>query len=413
MNFTCNIEDKRITNRIKVDKKMKILVIPSWYENNTNPTLGSFFREQAESLVDLGHEVYILYVDIIRFNDVNRMINTPKWISDEKNGIKIFRKKVVKFPKVNEYFVYKAVEKGIEQLYLRNILGKIDIDVIHAHSFVWGGCAATYLGKKYNIPVVVTEHYTGYSRKIFNKIEIGILKSRMYQADKIIAVSEGLKKDMIPYLKERKEIKIIPNMVDNDLFRFNRNTQTDSLTFTFITVCYLMHKKGIDILLKAFSQAFENTDNVKLIIAGDGEEKSNLISLAESLNLQDKVNFIGGVDRKTVSKLMQKSNCFVLPSRFETFGVVYIEALAVGLPVIATNTDAIANIVDNDNGIVVKKEDIDGLSNALIEIRKNYEKYNANKISESCVSKFGRRNVARQIESTLKETIKVFNKKGV
>ena len=68
---------------------MNILMIPSWYENKNNKTHGSFFREQAESLEKLGHKVYVIYVDIIRFNEFNRIITTPKYDNYIKNNLEV------------------------------------------------------------------------------------------------------------------------------------------------------------------------------------------------------------------------------------------------------------------------------------------------------------------------------------
>ncbi|MFR7935791.1 MAG: hypothetical protein ACLU4S_10415 [Clostridium perfringens] len=84
---------------------MNILVIPSWYENKNNKTHGSFFREQAKALSELGHNIYMLYVDIIRFNEVDRIITTKKYDFYEDEGMKVYRKKVVKIPKTSEVIV--------------------------------------------------------------------------------------------------------------------------------------------------------------------------------------------------------------------------------------------------------------------------------------------------------------------
>ena len=387
---------------------MNILVIPSWYENMNNLTLGSFFREQAESLANRGHNVYVLYVDIIRFNEINRMVKTSKIHTYKKNGLSIYRIKKIKMPKIKEKYVYNMVKNGIEDLYLKFIFNKVKIDVMHAHSFIWGGSAGVDLGKKYDIPVMVTEHYTGYSRNLFTEDEKEIITRTINCADKVIAVSTGLRNDLLKYTQ--KSIDIIPNMVDNDLFNLSNSSYNESKSkFIFLSVCYLMYKKGIDILLRAFSQAFKQDETAELIIAGDGEEKKNLLKICNDLNIEDKVKFIGAIDRKEVAKQMRLCNCFVLPSRHETFGVVYIEALAAGKPIIGTDTDAIFDIVDCSNGIVVKKESVDELAKAMIYIKNNYRNYNQKKISESCIEKFGKQSIARRIESNLLEVVEIKN----
>ncbi|WP_394883542.1 glycosyltransferase [Clostridium baratii] len=386
---------------------MNILVIPSWYENKNNKTHGSFFKEQAKSLADRGHNVYILYVDIIRFNEIGRMITTEKYKFYDDGELKVFRKKFIKLPKLSEKYVIKNVELGIKDLYEKFIKDKIKIDVIHAHSFIWGGYAGVKLSKKYNIPIMVTEHYTGYSRNIFSNEEKNILKYAINSCDKCIAVSNGLKSDMKNYTN--RNIDIIYNMVDTEKFRFDKNKnliKENRSKFIFSSVCYLMKKKGIDILLKAFKVAFNNDDTVELHIGGDGEERSNLEDLTKELGIQNKVKFYGYLNRDSVVNLMKSSECFVLPSRYETFGVVYIEALALGKPVIATNTDAIFDIVNDNNGIIVEKENIKQLSEALRYIKENYHKYDQELISKECILKFSKDVIVKEIENELLNLVK-------
>lgn len=384
---------------------MNILMIPSWYENINNLTHGSFFREQAEALEKLGHEVYVLYVDIIRFNELKRMIKTSKFQHYTKNNLKVYRIKKVKLPKIPEKYVCRMVTKGIEKLYLDNIYKKVKIDVIHAHSFVWGGYAAVKLGKKYNIPVAVTEHYTGYSRNIFSDDEKNMLIYAIRNADKVISVSSGLREDMLKITGVDREIHIIPNMVDTDLFKPSFNEKNKDDEFKFLAVCYLMKKKGIDILIRAFKKAMLSEKKIKLTIVGDGEEKNFLKQLAKDLGIEGNIEFLGSASRIKVVEEMKKCDCFVLPSRFETFGVVYIEALCMGKPVIATNTDAIADIVNDSNGLIVDIEDVEGLTKALIKIKREYQRYNFEDISYKCIQKFGKKSISQKLSKKLEECV--------
>ncbi|MGU8699662.1 glycosyltransferase [Clostridium perfringens] len=383
---------------------MNILVIPSWYENKNNKTHGSFFREQAKALSELGHNIYMLYVDIIRFNEVDRIITTKKYDFYEDEGMKVYRKKVVKIPKTSEVIVANKVRYGIEDLYNKYIKNSVKIDVIHAHSFIWAGYAGVSLSKKFNIPIMVTEHYTGYSRNIFSDNEKKLISYSMNNCDKCISVSSGLKNDMTRYTSNI--IKVIPNMVDTKLFKFDSSKKYVNNKFLFVSVCYLMKKKGIDVLLKAFKLAFEECDDVELRIGGDGEERENLELLAKKLGIESKVKFVGALERNEVVNLMSESQFFVLPSRFETFGVVYIEALALGKPVIATKTDAIVDIIDESNGLIVEKENIEQLKKALIYIKNNYNQYKSSEISSKCIKNFSTYEVSKKIE---KELINIIN----
>lgn len=379
---------------------MNILIIPSWYENYKNKTHGSFFKEQAKSLADKGHNVYILYVDIIRFNEVDRILKTKKYHQYEENNLKVYRKKVIKIPKTAEKYVAKKVKDGVLDLYEKFISDNINIDVIHAHSFVWGGYAASELSKKYNIPVMVTEHYSGFARNLMGKDEQLIISDSMESVDKIVSVSSGLKEKMKKYTD--KDIIVIPNIVEDSIFNtINPTKYKKNKKFTFFSVAYLSQIKGMDILLNAFKEVLFEENECELIIGGDGIERKNLEKLSKELQIDKNVNFIGALSRREVAQNMKECDCFVLPSRYETFGVVYIEALACGKPVIGTKTDAIYDIIDNQNGLVIDIEDIEALKNAMIYIKKHYLKYSSQEISNKCIQKFGTKSISDKIENEL------------
>lgn len=386
---------------------MNILVIPSWYDSIDNETEGSFFKEQAESLVKLGHNVYLLYSEIIGIKNVKKILKTPKKREYIENNIHVFRDSKVKRIKGKGKYVSDKFTNSIERLYLDNIHKKIRIDVIHAHSFIWGGVAGAHLKRKYGIPLVVTEHYTGYARNTIPNNSLKSILEAMDEADDIIAVSSGLRNHMINYGCKRG-IKVIPNMVSKSFFHRDAtsNDRIDNKSsVNFLTVCYLMKKKGIDVLINSMSEVVKKDENVKLYIGGDGPEKNNLQKQVEKLNLQKNVMFLGALSRTNVKKYMDMCDCFVLPSRFETFGVVYIEALSLGKPVIGTNTDAIEDIINKNNGLIVKKDNIEELAEAMTYMKNNYMLYCKKDIINECWLKFSEENVSLMIEDNLKTNV--------
>ena len=377
---------------------MNILVIPSWYENKNNKTHGSFFREQAKALSELGHNIYMLYVDIIRFNEVDRIITTKKYDFYEDEGMKVYRKKVVKIPKTSEVIVANKVRYGIEDLYNKYIKNSVKIDVIHAHSFIWGGYAGVNISKKFNIPIMVTEHYSGYGRNLFTEEEKKLISYSMNNCDEIVAVSRGLKDKMNKFTN--REIKVIPNMVEErKIIPIDNGSKKE--VFEFLCVAYLREVKGIDILLKAFSEAIKVEPQISLKIGGDGPDRKFLEELSKKLGISDKVKFLGALDREEVFKHMNSCDCFVMTSRHETFGVVYIEALSQGKPVIATNNDATQDIINKNNGIVVRKDNIEDTRDALLYIKDNYNNYDSYNIIKECYFRFGKNRISKVIEKNL------------
>lgn len=101
-------------------------------------------------------------------------------------------------------------------------------------------------------------------------------------------------------------------------------------------VCLLDHKKGMDVLLAAFAEVRKIYPESMLTICGDGEEMDNLCAQAKTLAFDGAVEFAGSCSREECARRLKDSQAFVLPSRYETFGIVFVEAMGCGLPIIMT-----------------------------------------------------------------------------
>lgn len=379
---------------------MNILIIPSWYATNSNPTNGSFFREQAMALKEAGHNVIVAFVEV---RLASRDLFSEKVDIKDDNGIKTYRIIQEKIPKTGNIGTAIAFRRGLIKI-IKNLYNRENIDIVHLHSCIWGGIGAVSASRKLNIPLVITEHSSYYSRYRVKMIEKLILRYSFKSANKVISVSNSLREIISKY---KSNIEVIPNMVDCDkvLSIINKkNNLGEEGQFTFLSLCYLKKNKGIDILIRAFSTYFRGKE-VKLIIAGDGPERENLENLSKELGILEQVEFKGALNRDEVYKVMSNCNIFVLPSKFETFGVVLIEALANGKPVISTRNGGANDIVTDENGILVDIDDIEGLGKAMVDLKLNYNKYNEEEIRNSCINKYSKKIITRQLEKVYSELI--------
>lgn len=372
---------------------MEVLFIPSWYSTEKNPTNGSFFKEQALALKSAGVNVILAYVEI-SLENISEEDSKVKIYYD--NSILVYRIKEKKIRKTGNIGTMLAFKKGIKKIYKKLEEDKRgNFDIIHLHSTPWAGLGAVSISKVSNTPLVITEHSSYFSRYKVSKIEELFFKYIMKNAFYNICVSETLKKYVQKYTSNN--IDIIPNMVNVDEFSIaNNEDKTREKKFSFACVCYLNKNKSVDNLIKAFSLEYKGKD-VELVIGGDGPEKSYLENLSKELEIETQVIFKGALSRKDVIKEMQNCNVFVLPSIFETFGVVLIEALACGKPVITTRNGGADGIVNELNGKVVDVGNIELMANAMKVIKDNYEIYNNNLIREDCIKRFSSENVANEI----------------
>jgi len=266
-----------------------------------------------------------------------------------------------------------------------------------------GGLAALYIYKCLNIPYIITEHSTIYARGLIKSWHQRYLKDIFQNAKMLIAVSSSLARLIEPYTS-RKSIEVIPNVVNTMFFTLPLNPRAKK-PFIFLTVALLTPKKGIDILIRAFASVFKNNSNVELWIGGDGPLRSQLEYLAKMLDVASQIRFLGLLDREKVKLAMWKANAFVLPSYFETFGVVLIEAMSTGLPIISTKCGGPEDFITPKVGYLVSPGDIEGLANTMLTLYDNYSSFNSVEISEFVKDKFSYKSVASQLINIYKKVL--------
>ena len=235
-------------------------------------------------------------------------------------------------------------------------------DLIHSH-YWFSGKVGTLLARQWAIPHIVTFH-TLSENKI--KARIGEMEpeERFYAereiaktADRIVGFSEHEKSILInSYEAPSDRVSVIPCGVDIELFRpYTDLSAKKQLGLTNMTVLLYVGRleplKGIDVLLKAAS-IMEHSANLKvLIIGGDDDQDQELCrlkTLAEELNVSDKVIFLGRIEQNELPVYYNAADICVVPSFYESFGLVALEAMACGTPVVASRVGGLASIVKNN-----------------------------------------------------------------
>jgi len=276
-------------------------------------------------------------------------------------------------------------------------------DVIHAHNALYAGAIAALIRKEHDIPYVVTEHNTMHARGKVRRWQIPIARNALRNAAVRIVVSTNLGQvleaqfgeDVCPW-------EWIPNVLDEifekTAFLSEKKMHTQE-TIRFLNVALLNKKKGHADLLKAFAYKFKGKNNVQLHIGGDGPLRHELETLASNLGIEGQVTFLGLLSREQVLSEMQACNVFVLSSHYETFGVVLIEALACGKPVVATTSGGPECIVHTANGILVPPKDVTALGNAMEEIVQRIDSYDGTLIRKDCIVRFGENAVVEKLRA--------------
>lgn len=380
---------------------MNVLIVPAFFRTKDRPTLGSFFWDQAQALKRAGHQVTILYSDTYSVKCIGEYVSYAEKPFEMCEGIKIYRMKIFCPLKHGMEGHREEYAKGIQQLYEKYDLKGEQFDVIHAHCCVWAGYAAMRLSEKTGIPYVITEHATLFElhKDKISKSNEKYIRQAFENAAKVICVSRAFSK-LISEYRTSGDIEVIGNVVDFDQFKPCRGEPHREMRF--LTICYMntrdqLRKKGLDILLKAWREFSEKYESAKLIIGGGGHAAQKAVEWCKEYGVEQTVEFIGQLSRKQVVEQMQACDVFVLPSRYETFGVVYIEAMACGKPVIAAASGGPDDFVTDENGILILNNNVESLQCALEYVYKQYEKYDALTIRGSVQSRFSPLAIARQL----------------
>lgn len=372
---------------------MKIWIVSRGCPSEQNPQYGIFEFDQARALKTAGFEVIFLALDL---RSIRRW---RKW------GIHTFVKEGISVVEINvpygpiPYKLYDMVgRKAFKRLFYKAVKLYGKPDIVHAHfGNVASLCADCVTAEK--IKFIVTEHHCKIMEEPMVPKVYRAASCAYSKADKVIAVSGALAKRI--YEKFGVKAEVVANIIDENNFSLEKMPHKDaSQDFMFCTCGNLIHRKGFDIILKAFS-VMKNQSS-KLIIIGDGPCRHKLEELVNDLGIIQRVEFKGRCTRDVIRDIYRNCDCFVLSSRSETFGVVYIEALASGLPIIATRCGGPEDIVTDEIGVLIDVDDVEGLAEAMDDMIQNYQKYDKDYCVEYVKKRFSGEEICTRLEEIYK-----------
>jgi len=255
-----------------------------------------------------------------------------------------------------------------------------NIDLIHAHFILPPGLIGILVGKILGKKTVVTAHGSDLLIQGKNPILRSLIKFVLGKSDYVLVVNQSLKSNVLKLGIKPEKIYVTPNAVDVEKFNPHGKKLPSDIEITpdkpsVLFVGNLVYQKGLEYLLEA--KKLIDWD-LELIIVGDGPLRHELEKKVKNDQIKDVV-FVGA--RRDVDQIMPSSDLFVLPSISEGFPITILEAMASGLPVVATDVGGIGEIMDKNVGIIVKPSDPEGLAGAMDKILKNSELTNSMKVA--------------------------------
>jgi glycosyltransferase involved in cell wall biosynthesis len=300
-------------------------------------------------------------------------------------------------------------EAGVARL-VDHLRDRFPFDLIHAHFTYPDGWVAARLARRFGVPLVITEHaswkgWVGREPAVRRQAEWALSQAKFH-----VSVGTALRDEMRAFTDRPDKLRVIPCGVDGAVFDLpppGAARRPEQLLF----VGAVRPVKGLDVLLRALQRLAHAGRRERLVVVGDPYYRSyaraydDMRRLTAELGLTDRVDFVGGKDPPDVARYMQESAAVILPSRRETLGMVLVEALACGAPVVSTHCGGPADIVTGAVGRLVPPEDPDALAAAIAAVVDGGGAYDPSRLRRHALETFSWNEVARRYRAVYDEAL--------
>jgi glycosyltransferase involved in cell wall biosynthesis len=352
---------------------------PSWYPNISDVQLGIFIRKQAIALAKQGVKVAVFYMQTHHKKSID---------VSQKQGVDEF---IYYYPKSSIsifsalHFIYHYIKAFLQ---FKKKYAKPN--VIHAHVFYPKAFMAYIVSLFYKCDFFCSEHWTGYESGDFAKKDFIFKGLATFVASK----SKKLFVPSVTLLNSMKKsgfnanFHIMPNVVEkanSTIYKVKTKN-----TFQFILVAdMIIEKKNIVAAIDVFERVFLVDNTISLLIIGGGVDEDKIKEKVEGSTFHNKnIQFIGRQENAVVLEKIEESSAGVIFSNVETFSVFAAEVLIAGKPIICTRCGGPEFFVNENNGIVIEKNDIEALYSAILFLKEQYNNYNSFDISTEIQRKF-------------------------
>ncbi|WP_333821051.1 glycosyltransferase [Ohtaekwangia sp.] len=369
---------------------MKILMITPWYPDKESPNSGAFIRSQAETL-SKDHDVVVIAakVNYRKFGLYTYHHETSQYGKVTEHRLTIYKSLPV-YNQLNAWFIMLR--------YSRKVAREFKPDVIHA-SIGYPGAYWGYLLKRYTGAPYILQEHTRVKNNFRSYFHRQLTLAGLRKADALVAVGTRLATELKSLL--HRDINVIPNVVEVERYRYDHRPQTTVMQIGFLGGMNTA-VKGLDILLQAIAGIQKD---FVLHIGGTGSKEEEYKAQAEQLGIASKCKFYGFIPYNDIPQWMEQLHFFVCSSRYETFCVALVEAMASGVPVVSTCCGGPEDFVNEGNGLLVENENIAALREGIRHMMQTHQQYNPQAIAIYASDNFSRQSFLTRIEKLYHEVI--------
>lgn len=332
----------------------------------------------------------------------------PRWLArilgkpfvhgdDTSDGVVVMRPRYAVLPRRLLYTtVARSMALGARRAWHDALAGHRP-EFVHVHALYPSGAALRRLVRGTGVPYVVSIHgsdlYTNLTKPAWAEEVRGVL----HDAAAVVCVSESLARDAIALAgADATRTVVIPDAYDEALFTYHER-EAHAGPVRLISVGRLVPVKGHDVLVCAFASAVRDGLDATLDIVGGGPERARLEALVRAEGVADRVRLLGPLGESALRDALHAADAFVLASRREGFGVVIVEALATGLPVLATRSGGPVDIVGDRDGMLVEPDDVPAFASALVTLAAELGGFDRAEIATRVACRYSRPTIGRQL----------------
>ncbi len=374
-----------------------VLIISTGYPNIFEPLNGIFQKEQAEALAKKNIQVGFLGICPISLKILlKKKRGYLKLFQNNEEGVNNIIFYYPNIPFIPNFMAWIALLVGT--FLFKRYKKQFGLpQIIHIHGYQ-SGLLAKKISNQYQIPYLVTEHSSEFSENRLNKRELLLAAKVFENCDYRIAVSKYFCE--VLQTKFKVAFDYVPNMVNTNLF--NKREYQAPAKFKILSVGILNDNKNQILILEALKQ----TDDITLSIVGDGPNLEKLKLYCRENKLEDRVSFLGFLAKPDLIKEMQTCSCLAISSFKETFGVVAIEAMSMGLPVISSRCGGPESIIiEGFNGYLFDLTP-DSMLQAIKTTKEKYAQFSATKIKEFIEQNFSESAICDILINIYKKLVK-------
>jgi glycosyltransferase involved in cell wall biosynthesis len=384
-----------------------LVAIPSWYKS-ARGSGGGYFRDQALALQRAGWRVAMLAPDIYTPRDLRRG-RAPavrgRVVCVEDDGLPTWRRNaLVPVPRLPYRNAAAFALCGL-RLFAQYRAEKGAPDLVQAHGALNAGVAALAIRRRHGVPFILTEHSTAFAQGRLRWWERDLVRRVIAGAERCLAVSPQLAR-LLEAQYPGSAWQYLPNPL-GDAFVADAAAafvpRDPAAPFGFVCVARLSPEKGHARLIEAFAEAFHGDPGARLRIVGEGPIREELERLCAARGIAGQVDFLGLLPASGVREELLAADAFVLASEVETFGVVVIEALACGRPVVVTASGGPDHLVTAANGLLVPIGNRSTVRDALRDMLVRAGGYDGTAIRAEALRLYGPAAFARRFAEAIGE----------